>query len=71
MWKVSKYGVISGPFLPVFGLNTGKYGPEVTPYLHTFHAVRTAYLLIRQLLNGMANFCNYLNNTLENSEQSY
>ena len=31
-WKMSKYGVISGP-------NTGKYGPEITPYLDTFHAV--------------------------------
>ena len=30
--KVSKYGVFSGP-------NTGKYGPEITPSLHTFHAV--------------------------------
>ena len=30
--------VISGS-LPVFGLNTGKYGPEITPYLDTFHAV--------------------------------
>ena len=24
-WKVSKYGVISGPYFPVFGLNTGIY----------------------------------------------
>ena len=32
--KVSKYGVIAGP-------NTGKYGPEITPYLDTFHAVVT------------------------------
>ena len=31
-WKLSKYGVISGP-------TTGKYGPEITPYLDTFHAV--------------------------------
>ena len=51
-WKVSKYGVISSPYFPVFGLNTeiyfvnlhipsdtGKYGPEITPYLDTFHAV--------------------------------
>ena len=50
-WKVSKYGVISGPYFPVFGLNTGKiiqekfslntgkYGPEITAYLDTFHAV--------------------------------
>ena len=30
--KVSKYGVI-------FGSNTGKYIPEITPYLDTFHAV--------------------------------
>ena len=36
---MSKYGVISGPYFPVFGLNTGKYGPEITPYLDTFHAV--------------------------------
>ena len=38
-WKVSKYGVISGPYFPVFGLNTAKYGPEITPYLENFHAV--------------------------------
>ena len=31
VWKESKYGVISGP-------NTGKYGPEITPYLGNFHA---------------------------------
>ena len=50
--KVSKYGVISGPYFPAFGLNTErygvisatspnvrKYGPEITPYLDTFHAV--------------------------------
>ena len=45
-WKVSKYGVISGPYLPVFGLNTeiyfvfspntGKTRTEITPYLDTF-----------------------------------
>ena len=31
-WNVSKYGVFSGPYFPVFG-------PEKTPYLDTFHAV--------------------------------
>ena len=36
---MSKYGVISGPYFPVLGLNTGKYGPEMTPYLDTFRAV--------------------------------
>ena len=38
-WKVYKYGVISGPYFHVFSPNTGKYGPEITPYLDTFHAV--------------------------------
>ena len=33
-----KYGVISGPYFPVFG-------PEITAYLDTFHAV--LYLLLQ------------------------
>ena len=46
---MSRYGVLTGPYFPAFGLNTeryevfspnaGKYGPEKTPYLDTFHAV--------------------------------
>ena len=32
--KVSKYGVIFGPYFPVFGPNTGKYGPEITVFGH-------------------------------------
>ena len=39
-WKVSKYGVFSGPYFPVIGLSTGKYGLEKTPYFDTFHAVK-------------------------------
>ena len=48
-WKLSKYGVFSGPCFPAFRLNTpylsvfspnaGKYGPEKIPYLDTFHTV--------------------------------
>ena len=38
-WKVSKYGVISGTSFPAFSPNTGKNGPEITPYLDTFHAL--------------------------------
>ena len=30
------YAVISGPYFHVFGLNTGKYGPEITPYWTLF-----------------------------------
>ena len=38
---MSKYGVFSGPYFPafVFSPKAGKYGPEKTPYLDTFHAV--------------------------------
>ena len=38
-WKVSKYGGISGLYFPIFSPNTGKCGPEITPYLDTFHVV--------------------------------
>ena len=38
-WKVSKYGVFSARYFPVFSPNIGKYKPEKTPYLDTFQAV--------------------------------
>ena len=40
---MSKYEVISGPYFPVFSPNTGKYGPEITPYLDFFHVVSTTH----------------------------
>ena len=55
-WKVSKYGVLSGPYFSAFGLNTErlvfrpnaeKYGPEKTPYLDTFHAVDCTLFILR------------------------
>ena len=39
VWNVSKYGVFSGPHFSVFSPNAGKFGPEKTPYLDTFHVV--------------------------------
>ena len=42
VWKVSKYGVFSGPYFPVFSSNTGKYGPGKTPYFDTFHTMAAA-----------------------------
>ena len=39
VWNVSWYGVLSGPYFPVFSPNAGKYGPEKTTYLNTVHAV--------------------------------
>ena len=50
-WKVSKYGVISGPYFPVLALNTGKYGPEITPNLNTFQAVDCTDLVMATLIN--------------------
>ena len=38
-WRVSKYGVFSSPYFPVFISKAGKYGPEKTPYLDTFHTL--------------------------------
>ena len=38
-WKISKDGVISSSYFSVFELNTGKYRPEISPSLDTFHAV--------------------------------
>ena len=37
--KNVQYGVFSGRYFPVFGLNTRKNEPEQLPYLETFHAV--------------------------------
>ena len=37
----AKYEVFSGPYVPVFRPNTGKYRPEKSPFLDTFHAVQT------------------------------
>ena len=38
-WNVLTYGVFPGLYFSAFSPNTGKYGPEKTPYLDTFHAV--------------------------------
>ena len=62
MWKVSKYRVISGPYFPVFRMNTetcsvnlssntGKYGLEKIPYLDTIHAV-----LMKSWIDSTRNF---------------
>ena len=51
---MSKYGVLSGPYFPVFGLNTGKYGPEKTSYLDTFHAVSVNTTYIKKFQNSFS-----------------
>ena len=39
-WKVSKYGVFSAPYFPVFW-------PEKNPYLDTFHAVSVSVISLK------------------------
>ena len=60
VWKVSKYGVISGLYFPVFNPNTGKYGLEITPYLDTFHAVVLPLFNISFLIQSNSSFLNFL-----------
>ena len=55
---MSKYGVFKGPYFPVFGVNTGKYGPQKTPCLDTFHAVNVCNLLTLLLFTSLPNFTN-------------
>ena len=51
--EVSKYGVVSGPYFPTFGLNTGKYGPEIIViYLRT----DKPYTIYLKLLSRFTDF---------------
>ena len=45
-------------YLSVFSPNAGKYGPEKTPYLDTFHAMKLCVL----------QSCDHIINTLKNEE---
>ena len=58
-WKLSKYGVFSGPFFPASGLNTERYGvslriqsecgkirTRITPNMDTFHALSYNFWII-------------------------
>ena len=52
-WKMSKYGVISGLYFPIFSPNTGKYGPEIIRYLDTFHVVIDLFLPNISILHSL------------------
>ena len=56
--------------LLVFSPNTGKCGPEETPYLSTFHAVHIFHDQ-KELAFLLLNFasCNYFRRTVENSHR--
>ena len=59
LWRINKLKVglwciiwlswlfgLNTPYISVFSPNTRKYGPEITPYLETFHAVIYIYIYI-------------------------
>ena len=55
---MSRYGVFSGPYFPLFGLNTGKYRPEKSPYLNTFHAVtRQRFVVMNNIAGNYLYMC--------------
>ena len=55
-WKVSKYGVFSGPYFPVFG-------PEKTSYLDTFHAVNAPWEPFWPMLISGCQVSNFLSSS--------
>ena len=61
VWKMFKYGFFSGPYFPLFGVNTRKYGPEKTPYMDSFHAVSAA---VNIHVKVRPSFWNTKNNTI-------
>ena len=47
------------PYLSLFSPNTGKYGPEITPYLDTFHAVSVlCYVTVERIKPNL--LCKYI-----------
>ena len=62
-WKVSKYEAFSGLYFPVVSANTGKYGPEKSPYLNT--SENTTFLRLNNESNWHNNpICNIWNYSL-------
>ena len=59
VWKVSTYRVFSGLYFSIFSPNTGKYGPEKTPYLDTFYAVSVSCLLVYLQIFNIVNILFY------------
>ena len=63
-WKLSKCGVISRPYSPVFSSNTGKSRPEITPYLDTFYAVRVRVINEKKPVIQKSHLYYFINQTL-------
>ena len=61
MQKLYKYGIFSGPYFSVFGLNTEKYGPKKKSVFGHFLLNNTLFepmgLFSRGLIHGLLYIC--------------
>ena len=61
-WKLSKYGAFSGPYFPIFGLNTERYGVSLR--------IQFEYGKIRTSKNSVFGHFTYSVEYISNSESS-
>ena len=59
VWRVFKNGVFSGPYFPVFGLNSGKFAPKKTPYLDTFQRVNLSVTRFSSVSESVRNILDF------------
>ena len=65
----------SGPYFAVFGTNTGKYGPEKTPYLDTFNSfyfplfIKKPYTNRRGEVSEIITSLHYIRNLQQDQEK--
>ena len=65
----------AGPYFPVFSTNTGKYGPEKTPYLDTFNStyfllfIKKPYTNRRGEVSEIITSLNYTRNLQQDQEK--
>ena len=64
-----------GPYFAVFSTNTGKYGPEKTPYLDTFNSsyfplfIKKPYTNLRGEVSEIITSLNYIRNLQQDQEK--
>ena len=66
-----KCGVFSGPYFPLFGLNTGKCGPEETPYMDTFHPMVMIESVIEKIVEGSIKSSSFMINVNKHLPQRF
>ena len=57
-WKLSKYGVFYGPYILVFGVNTGKCEPEKNSFFGNFSSCKQRVSIKRMVVLIFRKFIN-------------